>query len=207
MTLRNEAALRGELNALTPRLRRYARALSTGRVGSSERADDLVHATLMRALGARHIGPPSELVIRLYATVTQLNREVALSSQQARAVGAGRPTLVASGLDFTAAPQTKLSAGLLKLPLEAREVLLLIALEGFAYAEAARILRISRSILISRLTQARIGLETSLRAGSISADGNLLDRHSTGAGFGIAARGPGGEIRPRAQAPHLRLVT
>lgn len=187
MTERDDAALRDELNTLTPRLRRYARALVTGRNISSELADDLIHATLMRALGARHIGAPVDLMVRLYATVTQLNREVAISSQQARAAGSGRPTLIAAERNFPAARQTKLSAGLLSLPLEAREALLLVGLEGFDYTESARILRISRSVLISRLTQARTALDAAL-----------------GAGQG-ATRGATSPSRSR--VPHLRLVT
>ena len=42
--------LRDQLNALTPRLRRYARALATGSPAPSSFADDLVHAALMRTL-------------------------------------------------------------------------------------------------------------------------------------------------------------
>ncbi len=164
MTFRSDASLRDELTRLTPRLRRYARALTTGHPSCSEFADDLVHVTLMRALGARNVGAPDDLVIRLYATVTQLNREVAVSGQQARAAGAGRPTLVSMGGNFSSAYQTKLSAGLLAMTLEAREALLLIALEGFGYAEAARILRVSRSVLLNRLTQARSALDTAMRA-------------------------------------------
>lgn len=174
--------LRDDLNACTPRLRRYARALVTGGAAPSPLADDLVHATLMRALGARHVGTSADLVVRLYATVTQLHRDVALSGREARAAGAGRPALVASQPNVaTFARQTKLSAGLLSLPLEDREALLLVALEGFDHGEAARILRISRGTLIGRLGQARKALETHLRARPAPPRGRA--------------------------APHLRLVT
>ncbi len=164
MTFGSDASLREELNRLTPRLRRYARALTTGHPTNAELADDLIHVTLMRALGARSVGAQSDLVIRLYATVTQLNREVAVSGRQAQAAGMGRPTLVTMGGSFPTARQTKLSAGLLALPLEAREALLLVGLEGFGYAEASRILRVSRNVLMSRLTQARSTLDTTMSA-------------------------------------------
>ena len=158
-----------DLNALTPRLRRYARALIAGSPVPNETADDLIHATLMRAIGARHVGIASDLAIRLYATVTQLHREVAMSRQTLAAVGAGRPTLV--GLP-TERPQgerqTKLSSALLRLPLEDREAILLVGLEGFTHAEAARILRVSRSVLIDRLTQARTALDAHLTARPVS---------------------------------------
>jgi RNA polymerase sigma-70 factor (ECF subfamily) len=185
--LRDDATLRDELNALTPRLRRYARALVTGSPAPSDVADDLVHSTLMRALGARHIGAPSDLLIRLYATVTQLNRDVALSGQQVRAAGSGRPTLIVSGRNFSSASQTKLSAGLMALPLEGREAVLLVGLEGFDYGEAARILRISRGVLVGRLTQARSALDSALRAAP-----NALGSQKTPRPSGV---------------PYLRLVT
>ena len=76
--------LREDLNALTPRLRRYARALLSGHPGGGERADDLVHATLLRAMGARNVGNHSDLVVRLYATLTQLNRDTLTSPKTAQ---------------------------------------------------------------------------------------------------------------------------
>lgn len=175
--------LRDDLNTMTPRLRRYARALATGHAAASERADDLVHATLMRALGARTIGTSADLAVRLYATVTQLHREVATTSKSALAAGAGRPSLVSGEANFPqSARQTKLSAALLSLSLEEREALLLVGLEGFDHGEAARILRISRTVLLHRLTSAR----------------TALDRH-------LQARPT--EPRRRRAVPHLRLVT
>lgn len=156
--------MRDQLKLLTPRLRRYARALVTGSPGSAEIADDLVQATLMRALGSRHLDAGADLAIRLFATVTQLHREVAVSGQQARMAGSGRPSLVVNEAYSAAVRQTKLSAALMSLPLEDREALLLVALEGFDHGEAARILRISRSSLLARLTQARTALETSLQS-------------------------------------------
>lgn len=158
--------LRDELNALTPRLRRYARALATGSPLPSEVADDLVQATLMRAIGARYVGGTADLAIRLFATVTQLHRESAMVGTSVAVAGAGRPSLVAGNAAGSAigGRHTKLSAGLLNLPVEEREALLLVVLEGFEHDEAARILRISRSVLMTRLTQARCSLDQFLRA-------------------------------------------
>ena len=169
--------LRDELNAVTPRLRRYARALVTGSPAPNEVADDLVHATLKRALGVRFLGGAEDLTIRCYATITQLHRERSVGSRLSAAADARRPALVAGGVR-----QAKLSAGLLSLPLEDREALLLVVLEGFGHVEAARILRISRSALISRLAQARTALDQCLRARPVT------------------------RVRART-APYLRLVT
>ena len=156
--------MRDQLKLLTPRLRRYARALVTGNAASAEVADDLVQATLMRALGSRHLDSGADLAIRLFATVTQLHREIAVSGQQARMSGSGRPSLVVNEGFPSAVRQTKLSAALMSLPLEDREALLLVALENFDHGEAARILRISRSSLLARLTQARTALDISLQS-------------------------------------------
>ena len=156
-------SLRDDLNAVTPRLRRYARALATGSPTGSDAADDLVRATLMRALGARSVGGTNDLVIRLFATITQLHRETAVIRRSAVAAGAGRPSLVSNSASIPVPTRhTDLSAGLLSLPLENREALLLVTLEGFEHGDAARILRISRSTLISRLTEARTALDECL---------------------------------------------
>ncbi len=175
--------LREEMNALTPRLRRYARALATGSPVPCEVADDLVQATLMRALGARSLGGSGDLAIRLYATITQLHRETSAVGRSLAAAGAGRPALVSgpSGVP-SGAGHGKLAAGLLSLPLENREALLLVTLEGFEHGDAARILRVSRSVLIGRLTQARSSLE------------QFLEARST-------------VRKPVRNVPHLRLVT
>ena len=120
----------------------------------------------MRALGARQIGTSADLAVRLFATVTQLHRDMAVTGGQARAAGSGRPTLVGGRSNVAEAQptrQTRLSIGLANLPIEDREALLLVALERFDHGEAARILRISRTVLISRLTHARTALEIYLR--------------------------------------------
>ena len=156
--------LREDLNALTPRLRRYARALMSGHPGRCDRADDLVHATLLRALASRTIGPHADLVIRLYATLTQLNRDVAAPGKPARALAQSpRAGRAPSSFALSAVRQNRLTMGLMNLPLEDREALLLVALESFSHDEAARILHISRASLLARLTQARRGLDGSWR--------------------------------------------
>ena len=169
-----KVTLREELRDMTPRLRRYARALTSGNSASNEIADDIVHTTLMRALGSRHVGGAADLTVRLYATVTQIHREAVTVGRQARAANSGQPALIAERGDALKAGQmlgrqTKLSAGLLSLPLEDREALLLVGLEGFDHCEAARILRISRSALIMRLTAARTALDSFLVARPLTA--------------------------------------
>ena len=162
-------ALRDNIKALTPQLRRYARALVTGGPAPSAVADELVQATLVRAFGARQIGSTADLTVRLFATVTQLHRDMASAGSQVRTANSGRPALVTGPSIVHESPhgpvrQTRLSSGLMRLPLDEREALLLVALEGFDHGEAARILRTSRSSLISRLTSARTMLDTHLQS-------------------------------------------
>lgn len=171
--------MRDDLTVMTPRLRRYARALIVGDAGPSEAADTLVHATLMRAMGARGLGN-ADLPVRLFATVTQLHRDLALADRAEIAVGDARRNSTTSG---PAGSTNRLATALLHLAIEEREALLLVSLEGFDHATAARILRISRPVLIERLTRARTALSR----------------------FRMAA--PPVPARPAAvRAPHLRLV-
>ncbi len=147
---------------MTPRLRRYARALVSGGSGACDVSDSLVHATLMRAIGARAIGSAADLPIRLFATVTQLHRDLAPAERSEVAASAGRR--LSSGSSPAPAPVDRLAAALLHLPVEEREALLLVTLEGFDHAVAARILRISRPVLFERLTRARTALGSALAA-------------------------------------------
>ncbi|WP_158811878.1 hypothetical protein [Beijerinckia sp. L45] len=156
--------LREDLNALTPRLRRYARALMSGDPGGSERADDLVHATLIRALGSRNLGVHADLVIRLYATLTQMHRDIA-DEQPGRAQSRSAVFGARTGAKPASANvrQSKLTIGLMSLALEDREALLLVALENFDHDEAARIVHVTKTVLLTRLTRARMTLEAQLQ--------------------------------------------
>jgi RNA polymerase sigma-70 factor (ECF subfamily) len=150
---------------MTPRLRRYARALMSGHPGGSDGADDLVRATLTRALGFRNHGTHADLMVRLYATLIQMNRDVIAGGSKAAAFA--KPSFPVHALGAPAAPVAarpgKLATSLMNLALEEREALLLVALDNFDHAEAARILRISRAAFLNRLTRARLALESQLR--------------------------------------------
>lgn len=172
--------LREDLNALTPRLRRYARALVSGQPGGSDQADDLVRAALMRALGFRHHGTHGDLVVRLYATLILLHRDMVLAGETQASSG---PRAVSPALSNTAGASAavrpgKLASALMSVPLEDREALLLVALDNFEHGEAARILRISRAAFLTRLTRARLALETQLTVRPARQHGER-DRHQS----------------------------
>jgi RNA polymerase sigma-70 factor, ECF subfamily len=165
-------ALREELNLCAPRLCRYARALATGQPRPSEIADDLVHAVLLRTWEAgtalRLAGP--NLHLHLYTLLTEWHRDKLAAGRMGGKAHMEKENFSASGpraagnLPVLASPCDKFAAALLALALEEREALLLVVLEGFNYAQAARILKISRTALIMRLTSARAALSEATTA-------------------------------------------
>jgi RNA polymerase sigma-70 factor, ECF subfamily len=140
-----------EIVAHIPRLRRYARALA----GDSHRADDLVQDTLERAMAKFHLWRRgSDLRAWLFTVmhnvfINQLKarRELALDDA------------VRDGLQ--SAPQSDplelrdLDAALRQLPVEQREVLLLVGLEQLSYAEVSKALGIPAGTVMSRLSRGR----------------------------------------------------
>jgi RNA polymerase sigma-70 factor (ECF subfamily) len=153
-----KVSVRDELVLLTPRLRRYARALTQASPTPSEAADDLVNTTLLRTVDCNLPDRKSDLLLQLFSLLTLLNRE----NQQDRVAHSGIASCAAPGEEApvrsghpAAAPRAGLSAALAALKLEEREALFLVVVEGFNYAQAARILHISRSTLLTRLVRAR----------------------------------------------------
>ena len=186
--------LREDLNLLAPRLRRYARALVAGHPGPNETADVLVSVALRRAFESGAVSTASELDISAFSFLIEANREPlgapsvrtfgspTQGSMQGLNVGASissnallktggscaadlhPPEKLASALESN----DSLCSALCALKLEEREALLLVSLEGFSYAQAARILKISRPILVARLSRARERLPKNLKDRSSS---------------------------------------
>lgn len=152
---------RDDLDLYTPRLRRYARGLVAGLPTAAEIADNLVRETLASRSQIGLVARWLDLEVGLYALLTRVHRDAARTgSLCARhrietgnfcAGGVTRPGRTAG----SASPADKISDALHTMALEEREALLLVALEGFSYARSARILNISRRVLIARLSRAR----------------------------------------------------
>ncbi len=159
-------SVRDELSLLTPRLRRYARALTQASPAPNDAADELVHATFMRILDCGLSERKSDLILQVFSLLTQLHRE----SLHALRTGVGETATSGTfhgddGLaraGHTNALPKGLCAALGGLRLDEREALLLVALEGFSYTQAARILHISRGGLMARLGRARARLVEAL---------------------------------------------
>jgi RNA polymerase sigma-70 factor, ECF subfamily len=141
-----------------PRLRRYARALTRNR----ERADDLVQDTLGRALLKERFWQPGTN-LRAWLFTIMHNQNVNNVRRDLRESGAvdleqTSVTLPAT-TDPTASRQIfELERALAQLPLEQRQVILLVGLEGMSYEDTAGILSVPIGTVRSRLSRARDAL-------------------------------------------------
>lgn len=145
-----------------PRLRRYARALTR----DVAQADDLVQDTLERALVKLDLWRPGTdlrawlftLMHNLFVNQVRANKlqETDLDAAKDIPVNGGQMDAMALRDIFTA---------LGRLPMEQREVVLLVGLEQFGYAEAARILDVPLGTVMSRLSRGRERLRQLLAGG------------------------------------------
>ncbi|MHC0053360.1 sigma-70 family RNA polymerase sigma factor [Actibacterium sp. D379-3] len=142
-----------EIEANIPALRRYARGLT----GDRDTADDLVQDCLERAVAKRHLwrrdGPVRAWLFRIL-----LNRH--------RDTLRRRPRQLVAVADLATEPArpggqeahmalSEVQTAIATLPVDQREALLLVALEGMSFDEAARTLGIPTGTLMSRLGRAR----------------------------------------------------
>ena len=138
-----------------PRLRRYARALTR----ATDRADDLVQDTLVRALTKLHLWQPGT-DIRAWLFTIMHHQYVNTVRREAREkatvdIEHVSPTLAAT-TDPTAGRQLiELDRALARLPSEQREVVLLVGLEGMAYESVAQVLGVPVGTVRSRLSRGR----------------------------------------------------
>jgi RNA polymerase sigma-70 factor (ECF subfamily) len=145
-----------------PRLRRYARALTRDK----QRADDLVQDTLVRALAKQHLYQDGTN-LRAWLFTLMHNQHVNDVRRAGREGGNIDVEEVASQLvsssDPTASRQLReLERGLAALPLEQREAILLVGLEGMRYDEAAAVLNVPIGTVRSRLSRGRDALRRTL---------------------------------------------
>ena len=138
-----------------PRLRRYARALTR----ASDRADDLVQDTLLRALTKLHLWQPGT-DIRAWLFTIMHHQYVNTVRREAREASAVDIERIASTMVATTDPTARrqlfeLDRALARLSAEQREVLLLVGLEGLDYESVAQILGAPVGTVRSRLSRGR----------------------------------------------------
>ena len=141
-----------------PHLRRYARALT----GDRDRADDLVQDCLERAWSHTHQWrPDSNMRSWLFTIMHNVNanhrraesrRPKTAAFDEAHGASATRPAQE-DGLALS-----NLADALATLPAEQRAVVILVGLDGLAYAEAAAVLDVPVGTLMSRLSRGRARL-------------------------------------------------
>lgn len=149
-----------ELVALLPRLRRFAHGLAR----SPSEADDLVQATVERALRSESRWQPGT---RLDSWLYRIMRNLWIDTVRAR----GRrqrheaPEEEAESIGEDPRPSIEAAielkramAAMQQLPDEQREVVALILIEGFGYREAAEILDLPIGTVSSRLVRGRTAL-------------------------------------------------
>jgi RNA polymerase sigma factor (sigma-70 family) len=147
-----------------PGLRRYARSLT----GDAWAADDLVQDTLERACSKWRLWRAgSDLRAWLFTVMHNLFvNQVRSSTRQA----AGATVDIEDVANELAAPDAgahlalDLQRCLLRLPLDQREVLLLVSVEDMSYAEVAKITGTPIGTVMSRLSRARGRLQELLDA-------------------------------------------
>lgn len=159
-----------------PRLRRFARALA----GDPSAADDLVQDCLVRAIDRLHlwrdgISPrPWLFTILRNIHLNQLRaagrrpQEIAIDDDTVSPVSDDLPQETRLGL-------RDLGTALDLLPLEQREVVVLVGLEEMSYRETADILAIPVGTVMSRLARGRGNLRQ-LMDGAAAADAPSLRR-------------------------------
>lgn len=146
-----------ELVTEIPYLRRYARALS--RSARSDEADDLVQACLERALLKVHAWQPGTnlrawlftILHNLFISELRRRRPLYVPMPERlsvhEAATAVRPEAY---LELEAVEQA-----LQRLPVEQREVILLVGVEGLSYEETAQVLGVPVGTVRSRLSRGR----------------------------------------------------
>jgi len=144
-----------EIEALVPRLRRYARAL-THDVGA---ADELVQDCLGHALAKIHLWEEGT-DLRAWLFTIMHNRHVSLVRREARERASiemqkcgSRPTLAPD--QITRLELRDLQRAFAKLPEEQRSVILLVGLEGMRYDEAASVVNLPVGTVRSRVSRGR----------------------------------------------------
>lgn len=154
-----------EMKSCIPALRRYARAVT----GNRDSADDLVQDALERAIRKKHLWSPSgSLQSWLFTLLINLYRNDLRREKR-------RPFLMPiedMAADPAAPPEqhgrlalADMQRAFARLEDDHKDVILLVAVEGFSYKEAAAILAIPQGTLMSRLGRARANLKRFMHEG------------------------------------------
>lgn len=162
-----------EIAACVPALRRYAHALTR----NPDRADDLVQDCVERAIRKQGLWRPTgPLQAWLFKMLLNLYRNDARSQRRR---GDQVPIEALTVEPSVPPPQpgrlalAELARAIGLLPSDQREALLLVALEGMSYTDAAGVLGIPAGTLMSRLGRARAALRQATGATTAAGEPRL----------------------------------
>jgi RNA polymerase sigma-70 factor (ECF subfamily) len=141
------------LSQYLPRLFGYAVSLTR----NNDQARDLVQECALKALKARAV-PTDEPAYRAWLFTILRNAAADLRRRRREvspAIGGGAETTSIWNFDDSYIATVTVRQGLRRLSDDAREIIALIDIAGFSYAEAAAILGVPAGTVMSRLTRAR----------------------------------------------------
>jgi RNA polymerase sigma-70 factor (ECF subfamily) len=156
LAIDNDLSVRADMVAAIPKLRAFAISLCR----NSERADDLVQETLLRACGnLAHFAPGTKMTAWLMTILrNQYYSEWRKRSKEVEDVdGIYSEMLVTPSEQMVAMHYNELQAALAQLPDEMRKALLLVV-SGISHSEAARICGCPVGTIKSRIHRARARL-------------------------------------------------
>ena len=163
----DDDSFKRELAAMLPHLRAFGRSLC----GNPDLADDLVQDTMMKAWRARHQYVPGPSTMKSWAFV--ILRNCFLSQMRRKKFtadydeDAAERLLVAPDAQGDSLDLSDVQRGLLQLPVDQREALVLIGAGGLSYEEAADICNCAVGTMKSRVSRARSALQTILGSGQL----------------------------------------
>ncbi len=158
----SEQAIRGQIAALLPDLRGFARFLVRDRTG----ADDLVQDGLVRALGALHqFQPGSNLKAWLFTILRNAFYEnVRRRKRESRLLeSAGAATLSEQPAAEARAEVRDLQSLIWTLPPLLREALILVGAQELTYEEAALVCNVPVGTVKARVSRGRSALAAAIR--------------------------------------------
>jgi RNA polymerase sigma-70 factor (ECF subfamily) len=154
----------GDLSLLLPRLVAFARTI----VGDREVARDLVQEAAARALGARQV--PSEAPA-YRAWLFQIVRNAALDELRRRrrheAAALSDASVDLFGFDAARIAKLTVEQGLAAIEPAHREIIALIDIAGFSYAEAANLVGVPIGTVMSRVARARTALLAAIERSTV----------------------------------------
>jgi RNA polymerase sigma-70 factor, ECF subfamily len=150
-----DRTLYSQIEALIPRLRRYARAM----VHDPVAADDLVQDCLVRALGKIHLWEKGT-DLRAWLFTILHNQHISLARQAARQrdiieLQKCKPDSAPSSDQMVRLELRDLKRAIARLPEEQRAVILLVGLEGMRYDEVASVVNLPVGTVRSRVSRGR----------------------------------------------------